>query len=235
MAILTADNISFSHKNKCLFKSASLVIEKGSVTGLLGPNGAGKTTFFDILCGLRKPDTGTLSINANERLYLSQTLSTPATLKMSEVFRMLSCLCASTLPGKAYMLQRLERWSPNLAKRYGEIWDKRPAICSYGEIRCFFTLSLLGLPSDLIILDEPTAGVDPEFRYYLWQCIRQASDEGATVLVSSHHIDEIAQHCDDFYMITQRQFLGFSSGDEYKEFYKAATLDEAFIKAALAV
>lgn len=82
------------------------------------------------------------------------------------------------------------------------------------------------------MLDEPTAGVDPEFRFYIWQCLRSAAKEGAAILVSSHHVDEISENCQGFYMISQHTFIHVEHGEAFKHHFQATTLDQAFINAA---
>ncbi|PWB35885.1 ABC transporter [Pseudomonas sp. SDI] len=230
MNLLSVINISHHFGNKQLFNDASLDIEKGKLTGLLGPNGSGKTTFFDMLCGLLPPQHGTVSNSATTQLYLSQTLSTPTSLRMDEIFKLLSALSCTAPPSNADINAKLAEWPSQIGERYRETSKRKPAVCSYGEIRCFFTLSLLLLPCELIILDEPTAGVDPEFRYYIWQCLRQAADQGVTVLVSSHYIEEIANHCDIFHSIIDTTFATFNCSKDYLKQFGASTLDEAFIK-----
>jgi ABC-2 type transport system ATP-binding protein len=232
MNILSANNLTFKYSETVIFDNASLEVKRGKITGIIGSNGSGKTTFFDILCNLRQPKSGTLKNLSKKHLYLSQTLGTPATLRMSDIYKMMLSLSTPEIISKQDILDKFNAWSPPLANRYHQIWSKKPSTCSYGEIRCFFTLSLLTIPADLIILDEPTAGVDPEFRYYTWLFLEKARDAGATVLVSSHSIDEIANYCDEFYMIANKTFNKFSSGVEFMQRYDATNLDEAFIKAS---
>ncbi|MET3054927.1 ABC transporter ATP-binding protein [Pseudomonas alkylphenolica] len=230
MSFLSVRNISHRFEHKEIFTNASLDITKGTITGLLGPNGSGKTTFFDILCGLIHPQGGIVTNTAVRQLYLSQTLSTPASLRMSDVFRLLAALACTSPPSILDVTAKLKQWPPQIGKRYLEISKKKPATCSYGEVRCFFTLSLLLMPSDLIILDEPTAGVDPEFRYYIWLCLRQAAAQGTTVVVSSHYIEELANNCDVFHSISNAKFITFNCAEDYLKQYNANSLDEAFIK-----
>lgn len=212
MSALKAKSLSFGYSEKTIFNDASIQVAPGSITGLVGPNGSGKTTFFDIICGLRKANKGEVCNEFCSQLYLSQTVMTPPVLRMFDVFKMTTLLCSSTNITQEQALKKLSTWSPEIVERYKEIWKKKSAVCSYGEKRWFFTLSLLAVEADLVILDEPTAGVDPEFRYYIWQCLRGAAKEGTAILVSSHNIEEVANNCDSFYMISQQQFKPFNSG-----------------------
>lgn len=232
MSSLTVTNLSFSHINKPIFVNASIAVNSGSIIGLLGPNGSGKTTFFDILCGLTNIKKTAISSTFKNQVYLSQFLSTPHSLRMFDIFKMTTLLCSSETLSQKKALEKLQAWSPEIIERYTEIWNKKSSICSYGEKRWFFTLTLLALNTELVILDEPSAGVDAEFRHYIWKCLRGAARDGMAILVSSHNIEEIAAHCDRFYMISNRTFKPFQSGEEFKRHYNATSLDEAFICAS---
>jgi len=232
MSFLQADRLSFNYGSRVVFEEASLTAKAGTITGLLGPNGSGKTTFFDIICQLRHPSKGKLRSTFSKQLYLSQTLTTPPALRMFDIFKMTHLLCSSTPTSQAQILSKLSQWSPNIIERYQDIWKKKSSLCSYGEKRWFFTLSLLSTDADFIILDEPTAGVDPEFRYYIWQCLHGAAESGKAILISSHNVDEIAEHCDYFYMICQKKFRRFDDERSFLNTYGARSLDEAFINAA---
>lgn len=229
MSSLTVTNLSFSYMETPIFTNASISVRSGSIIGLLGPNGSGKTTFFDILCGLTNTRSTEIINTFKNQLYLSQSISTPHSLRMFEIFKMTTLLCSSETLSKEKALGKLKAWCPEIIDRYTAIWSKKSSICSYGEKRWFFTLTLLALNADLVILDEPSAGVDAEFRHYIWKCLRGAAREGVAILVSSHNIEEIAANCDRFYMITDRTFKSFESGEEFKKHYDAISLDEAFI------
>jgi len=234
MKYLQIDKLDFVYPGKPLFFEASMKICAGDIVGLLGPNGSGKTTLFDVICGI-KPDTHNKIINRfHNHLYLSQTLTTPHTLRMFDIFKMVTLLSSPHPPTQDAVIEKLQHWCPEIIPRYRDIWDKKCSICSYGEKRWFFTVTLLTLDSDLIILDEPTAGVDPEFRHYIWRCLKAAAEEGKAILVSSHNIDEVANNCDHFYMISGKSLISFNSGAEFKQYYRASSLDEAFIHAAAA-
>ncbi|MGE8188301.1 ATP-binding cassette domain-containing protein [Pseudomonas sp. NPDC086278] len=232
MSVLQVKNLSFKYETKPLFINASMRIESGSIVGLLGPNGSGKTTFFDIVCGLTKEKNSDITNSFKYPLYLSQHLTTPHTLRMFDIFRITTLLCSSERTTQQRAVEKLARWSPEIIERYKAIWNKKSSICSYGEKRWFFTLTLLTLNSELVILDEPSAGVDPEFRHYIWKCLNGAARDGAAILVSSHNIEEISTNCDYFYMISNHMFKLFHSGSEFIQHYQADSLDQAFISAA---
>lgn len=232
MIALKVKEMDFNYGAHNVFENANLVAYQGTVVGIMGANGAGKTTFFDILCGLRKPSKGHVTRACASPLYLSQTLSTSPSLRLGELFAMVVCLNGNISVSRDEAVQYLSRWSPPLAQRFEGLWNKRPGQCSYGQIRYFFALTLLCLPSPLILLDEPTAGVDPEHRHYIWQCIHAARQEGATILVASHHIEEITRHAQTFWMIRHKQFECFDSQQAFLQRFPAADVDAAFIRAA---
>ncbi|MBC3488454.1 MULTISPECIES: ATP-binding cassette domain-containing protein [unclassified Pseudomonas] len=233
MNLLSIDNLKYQHNRKTLMENLSLTVKKGELVGVLGINGAGKTTLFDLICKMRKPSHGTIINRAERQVYLTQILTPPPLLRMREIFSIISCLNSNHALSQREVFSRLAHWSPSLSKRYADISEKKAATCSYGEIRSFFTLTLLLMGSDLIILDEPTAGVDPEFRHYIWLGIKHACEEGASVLVSSHYTQEISENCHRFYMLAHHRLEAFDNGDQFLNRHNAATLDEAFINAAM--
>jgi len=233
MSILTLNELTFSYTDKGLLHNLNLHLSPGEAVGILGSNGAGKTTLFDIICKLRQPGRGEIINHAQHPVYLTQILTPPPQLRMIEVYELITHLNAPSKLSPSEALSRLDVWSPALSQRYSDISKKKASTCSYGEIRSFFTLTLLLMGSDLILLDEPTAGVDPEFRHFIWLGIKSACTEGACVLVSSHYTQEIVANCDRFYMLAHQQLKEFDSGDQFLARYHAGSLDEAFINASM--
>lgn len=226
------EDISFSYKNRVILSNANIRVDRGQVIGLLGSNGSGKTTFFDLLCGVKKIDSGSLKVQRERLLYLSQMISAPPALRMKDIFKMITLLATSRRSHMEAIIATLSQWSPELANRYKTLWDKRSSLCSYGEARWFFTTSLLAISTDLVVLDEPTAGVDTECRFYTWQCVKAAVSSGVSVLVSSHDVKEITEHSDAFYMLANHQFTRFADAEEYTARYQTDSVDKAFILAA---
>lgn len=232
MTRLVVDSLDVRYAEHILFHNASLEVKAGSISGLLGANGSGKTTFFDVICGLKKIKGGAIHSSFSKLLYLSQIINTPPVFRMFDIFNMTMLFCSETKITQKHALDKIAKWSSGITERYCEIWNKKSSLCSYGEKRWFFTLSLLCADADLVILDEPTAGVDPEFRYHIWKCLEGAAAEGVAILVSSHNVDEIVAHCDDFYMLSQQRFDRFIDAEGFMRAYGANCLDQAFIHAA---
>ncbi len=168
----------------------SLHVERGEIVGLLGPNGAGKTTLLSLLAGLRTPDEGTVRLfGADPRDPAARTsLGTtpqetglPETLKVGEVVDFVAGHFADPMP-------RTE-----LLARFGleDLVDRQTGALSGGQKRRLAVgLSLVGRPR-LVLLDEPTTGLDVEARHVLWQALRDYHADGATVILTSHYLEEI--------------------------------------------
>lgn len=228
---LKISNMSFSYGTAVIFNSVSMTVEPYSITGILGGNGAGKTTLFDLMCRLQHPGSGMIESEAKHTLYLSQILTIPPVLTMRDVAKMTVALSAPHSEGISDILDTIAAWDALLFERYSKLLERKSSLCSYGEKRWFFTLTLLALNPEVLILDEPTAGVDPENRYYIWSVLRSAASRGAAIVISSHNTHEIIEKCDQFYMISQCKLRRFQSDEQYMKYYEAQTLDEAFITA----
>jgi ABC-2 type transport system ATP-binding protein len=167
-----------------------LDLAPGTLTGLLGPNGAGKSTLISLLVGLRAPDSGTVELfggspqNAANRRWLGMTpqeTGLPATLRVGEVLNFVSRHFADPLPSG----ELLERFGlDGLAKR------QTGGLSGGQKRRLAVALAFAGRPR-LVILDEPTTGLDVEGRRALWDGIRTFHAEGGAVLLTSHYLDEI--------------------------------------------
>ncbi len=168
----------------------SLRVDAGEIVGLLGPNGAGKTTLLSLLSGLRRPDSGTVRLFGGDprdpasRTWLGTTpqeTGLPETLKVREVVDFVAGHYASPMP-RAEVLARFG---------LEELVDRQTGGLSGGQRRRLaVALSLVGRPR-LVLLDEPTTGLDVEARHVLWEALRDYHRDGATVIVTSHYLEEI--------------------------------------------
>jgi ABC-2 type transport system ATP-binding protein len=189
-----------------------LVVRRGELYGFLGPNGAGKSTTLRMLCGILAPTEGegrVLGLDLRrepERVksaigYMSQRFSLYDDLTVEENL---------TFYARVYMVPRAER-APRIARmlRFGDLVGRERQLA--GQLsggyrqRLALTCALVHTPA-LLFLDEPTAGVDPVSRRTFWALIRRLADEGTTVLVTTHYMDE-AELCDTLGFIYQGRLI----------------------------
>ncbi len=183
---------------KTVVNAIDLQVRRGEIYGFLGPNGSGKTTFIRMLCGLLTPDAGRGSCLGFDLLtqqaeikrhvgYMTQRFSYYEDLTIRENLDFIARVYA--VPHRAEAVQRsLERLrlanrSHQLAGQLSGGWKQRLALAA----------SLIHEPK-LLLLDEPTAGVDPKARRDFWDEIHQLAAEGLTVLITTHYMDE-AERC----------------------------------------
>ncbi len=201
MSFLTVDNLSKSYGDTAALIDFSLEIEPAEIYALVGPDGAGKTTMIRILCRLLDPDQGTVSIGGHdigrsfEQIksllgYMPQQFSLYPDLSVEENLTFYSGLYGLT--GKAYRDKRDYLYAfSNLAP-----FAKRRASALSGGMKQKLALScaLIHDPK-ILILDEPTTGVDPLSRRQFWEILLELKSQGVAVLVSTPYMDEVAR-CD---------------------------------------
>ncbi|KRD43683.1 ABC transporter ATP-binding protein [Cellulomonas sp. Root930] len=168
----------------------SLSVGEGQLVGLLGPNGAGKTTLLSLVSGLRRADSGTVRLfggdprDASSRIALGTTpqeTGLPPTLTVGEVVD----LVAGHYPAPMTRAEVLARFGLE------DLSGRQTGGLSGGQKRRLaVALALVGRPR-LVLLDEPTTGLDVEARHTLWEALRDYHADGATVLLTSHYLEEI--------------------------------------------
>lgn len=188
--LAAARSVTKSYAGKPALRGVSLDIRAGEALGLLGPNGAGKSTLLNLLCGIRTPEAGTVELfgrNPREpaaRRQLGttpQATSVPPTLRVRETVDFVAAHYEHPVP------------APQLLAEFGltHIADKQCGGLSGGQQRrLLVALALVGRPR-LVILDEPTTGLDVEARENLWERLGQYRRDGGTLLVTSHYLEEI--------------------------------------------
>jgi ABC-2 type transport system ATP-binding protein len=194
-----------------------LKVPRGAIYGFLGPNGSGKTTTIRMVCGLLKPDAGegevlgfnvlTDSMQIKERVgYMTQKFSLYEDLSIRENLEFIARLYAldhrNERVDRALVDLGLSERQAQLAGKLSGGWKQRLALAA----------CMIHEP-ELLLLDEPTAGVDPKARRDFWDQIRRYSAQGVTTLVSTHYMDEAVQ-CDSIAYIAYGKKLLDASTDE---------------------
>ena len=174
-------------------------IPKGSIFGLLGPNGAGKSTFINILGGLVKKNSGNIKIcgidiDKNSKLSRKKIGIVPQELNIDPFFTPIELL---ELQAGLYGVQKKNRKSEEILSNVG-LLDQRNAYArtlSGGMRRRLLVAKALVHNPEIIILDEPTAGVDVDLRNSLWKYIKELNDKGTTICLTTHYLEEAENLC----------------------------------------
>jgi ABC-2 type transport system ATP-binding protein len=172
-----------------------LTIAQGEVVALLGPNGAGKSTTIDMMLGLSRPDAGTVSVFGTTPLAAIRDGRVGAQLQSGGL---LPDLTVAEIVGLSAALHKRHRPVGDVLKRAGiaDIAGRKVGVLSGGQQqRVRFAMALVADP-DLIVLDEPTTGLDVESRRAFWASMRQETDQGRTVLFATHYLDEADEYAD---------------------------------------
>ncbi len=196
-------------------KGIDLNVASGEIVAFLGPNGAGKTSTIDVILGLSHPSEGSVAVYGMEprqainRGLVSAVMQTGGLLKdmtVGETARYTASLFANTQPVDSVL------------KRAGiaDISDRMVGKCSGGEQqRLRFAMALLPDP-ELLILDEPTTGMDVEGRRSFWSAIRQDAELGRTVLFATHYLEEADAYADRIILVRQGQIVADGTSAEIK-------------------
>ncbi|MDJ0631760.1 MAG: ATP-binding cassette domain-containing protein [Xenococcaceae cyanobacterium MO_188.B29] len=216
-------NLKKSYGDTPAVKDISFTVKQGEIFGLLGPNGAGKTTTIRCLCTLAKPDDGKVEVGgisvidspkaARQRLgYVAQEVAIDKILTGKELLQLQAALYH--LP-KAAAKQRIEQLLEVLGLQ--DYANKQAGTYS-GGIRKRFDLAagLLHQP-EVLVLDEPTVGLDIESRRIVWDFLRELRAAGTTVLITSHYLEEIDALADSLAIIDQGLVIAEGTPSQLKD------------------
>lgn len=209
-----------------------LSVVHGEVFGLLGPNGAGKTTTLECLVGLRRPTAGTIRVLGldpfadraaiTRRVAVQpQSASLFDTLTVRETLELFASFHEDPLP-TGDVIERVG---------LGEQADRRASRLSGGQTRRLLLAVALVADPEILVLDEPSAGLDPAARQSLWGVIETLRAGGTTVVLSTHHMDEATTVCDRVAIIVRGRLAALDTPDELIRQH-TSTSDVAFTVAA---
>ena len=221
-AFTAVDNISFE-------------VAEGEIFGFLGANGAGKTTAIRMLCGLLSPTSGNAMVagykigKQTEKVkrnigYMSQKFSLYEDLTLAEnIF----------FYGGIYGLSRkvIRQKTEEMLDKFS-LHDVKDSLISDLPLgwkqKLAFSTATLHDPK-IVFLDEPTGGVDPITRRQFWDLIYEAANEGVTIFVTTHYMDE-AEYCDRISIMVDGRIDALGTPRELKEQFQAETMDEVFVR-----
>lgn len=210
--VISISNLTKTYANgQHALKSVSLDIRPGEIFALLGPNGAGKTTLISIVCGIVRASSGTVLVDGHDisreyRAARSQIGLVPQELAI-EAFETVRAAARFSrgLFGRAPDEAHIERVLRDLS-----LWDRRNDILmtlSGGMKRRVMIAKALAHEPRILFLDEPTAGVDVELRRDMWGLVRRLRDQGVTIILTTHYIDEAEEMADRIGVVNHGELI----------------------------
>jgi len=213
-------------------RQLSFAVPTGTLLGLLGPNGAGKTTLIRILLGLTRPSSGSVRVlgvaAATPRIlpevgYMPQNLAIYADLRVQQnlaLFGRLYGMPAERIEERSREVLAIVQLSDRRSSRVSEL--------SGGMQRRVSLAAALLTDPRLLLLDEPTVGVDPELRAEFWAYFRELVARGKTIVMTTHYMEEAA-HCDRVALLHEGELLAYAPPTDVKASTGAGSLDDAFL------
>jgi ABC-2 type transport system ATP-binding protein len=230
---------------KLALDNLDLSIRKGSITALLGPNGAGKSTLINILAGISIKTSGSVKVMGYDLDSQASEIKRCIGIVPQEIFldTFFPVYQALEFFAGYYGIRKNERRTEELLKVLG-LWDKKdvmPHKLSGGMKRRFLIAKAMVHSPEIIILDEPTAGVDLELREALWNYVRELNAQGITIILTTHYLEEAQVMCDEIAFINNGQIIKHAKKDElFAEFGQKCLevefekdIDEQFLARAL--
>lgn len=235
--IITVKNLVKKFGNFTANDKLNFEVNRGEIFGFIGANGAGKTTAIRILCGLSSPTSGEVRVagfdiyKQTEKVkrnigYMSQKFSLYEDLTVTENIQLYAGIYGiSVKKRKEKETQLLKKLDLEKVKNklIGDLplgWKQKLA----------FSVAIFHNPK-IVFLDEPTGGVDPVTRRKFWDLIYEAANNGITVFVTTHYMDE-AEYCDRVSIMEAGKIEALDTPFKLKELYNAKNMDEVFIKIA---
>ena len=218
-----------SFKTAEVLKNVDFKVEKGSIFALLGSNGAGKTTIVKILTTLLKPDGGTATVNGFDVVLKPENVrqSISLTGQFAAVDEILTGRENLIMITRLRHLKNPRQVADDLLERFGltEAGNRRVSTYSGGmRRRLDIAMSLIGKPQ-VIFLDEPTTGLDPEARIEVWKTVKELAEGGTTVFLTTQYLEEAEQLADQIAILHEGRIIAGGTLAELKKLFPPAKVE----------
>ena len=235
--VIQVENLTKKFGDFIAVNAITFEVKKGEIFGFLGANGAGKTTAMKMLIGISKPTSGSAKVAGFDVFTNTEDIKKNIGY-MSQKFALYDDLTVKeniTFFGGIYGLSRakIKEKRSELVQELGleDIVNELVGSLPLGwKQKISFSIALLHSPT-IVFLDEPTGGVDPITRRQFWEMIYKASNNGTTVFVTTHYMDE-AEYCDRVSIMVEGKIEALDTPKKLKEKYKAINMNEVFLKLA---
>jgi ABC-2 type transport system ATP-binding protein len=220
--VLEARGLVKRYGEREALRGVSLAADAGELVAIIGPNGAGKTTLLSILAGIQKPDEGSVSKAPSEIGWVPQQAALYGKLTVAENLRLFARLEKRPDP-EAVVKQMLAQ--TGLAER---AHDQVSTLSGGNRQRVNIAIGLLSEPQ-VLLLDEPSASLDPRQREKLWEFILALAAEGTTVLYSTHNVQEADRHAHQVVVLADGERVFTGSPRELEQTVGGSDFEEAFV------
>lgn len=237
--ILKTTELTKKYQNRAVVDNLNIEIKRGEIFGLLGPNGAGKSTTLNMICSIIRPTAGNISLFGKNPLkqkkevihkvgYIPQELAIHGNLKAWENVELFTSLYG--IKGEALKASVEESLQyVGLLERRNEFAKK----FSGGMKRRLNIACAIGHNPDLLIFDEPTVGIDPQSRNFILEKIKQSNKNGATVIYTSHYMEEVEAVCSRIAIMDNGKIIACGTSEELKNLVtngsEEITLEKVFL------
>lgn len=226
---IEASGVTVEKSGADILHALDFTVAPGKVTGLIGPSGSGKTTLMRAIVGVQRLSAGKLSVlgepagSKTLRPKIGYVTQSPAVYEDLTVEQNLAYFAALAGASKTQVAEIL-------AKIHLDDWRRQLVgrLSGGQRARVSLAVALLGDP-ELLVLDEPTVGLDPLLRQELWRLFRGLADEGKTVVISSHVMDE-AEKCDRLLLLRDGALLWQDSREQLLKETATPSVEEAFLQ-----
>lgn len=233
--VIAIAGVSCSRKGKKILEDVTLDVESGTVMGLLGPNGAGKTTLIRLVAGLARPDAGTIHVCGEDAAKRSVRFRRLIGLVPQENTLESELTVGESLLAYArlYGINDAKEMVHQTAERYhlSDFLDKRPEEISGGMKRRAVIARAAMTDPAVLLLDEPSAGLDPDLRQEVWTLIRKLRDAGKTLLLTTHYMEEAERLCGRIAFLRAGRLRALDTADGIRAAAgDAKDLEQAFLR-----
>jgi ABC-2 type transport system ATP-binding protein len=232
MDIVIVSNVVKKYSNNTILNNISLNVKEGEIIGFIGPSGSGKTTLVKSIIGMEKVDSGYIEL-FNKKVPNLQVLNEIGYMAQSDALyeeltgkENLEFFCKLFRLSKSKIKERVE-YTSKLVDLENNLSKKVSNYSGGMKRRLSLAISLVQDPK-LLILDEPTVGIDPKLRFSIWNELKKLKAQGKTIILTTHVIDE-AEKCDRLVLIREGIIIAIGSVEELKEKFNVNTVEEIFI------
>lgn len=233
-AAISIDNLSVMLGGRTeALHNISTTISGGRITGLIGPSGAGKTTLIRALVGRQQITSGSIKIFGlsagsaelrHQIAYMTQELSVYSDLTVLENLHYFAVMLGITRKSRKQVIEGIIE-TLDMRDKCNTLVQQ---LSGGQKQRVSLAITLIGKPK-LLVLDEPTVGLDPVLREQIWKLMHNLTDAGATIIISSHVMDE-AERCDELLLLRNGRLLASGSPDELCKRTGTNSVEQSFLK-----